>query len=99
MNEMTPETLKDVLSECRCPKTLMLNTAAEKVDTHASAWQADLARIEALKKAATEQAEDEALWFRAHTAPEACLQRALRRLHALIEGDTVMATLAEEKKP
>jgi hypothetical protein len=33
-----------------------------------------------------EQAEDEGLWFVAHTAPEAYLQAALRRLHAKIEG-------------
>ena len=32
-----------------------------------------------------EQAEDEALWFHAVTAPEAYLQQELRRLHAAIE--------------
>ena len=35
-----------------------------------------------------EQAEDEGLWFIARTAPEACLQAALRRLHEVIEGRT-----------
>ena len=55
------------------------------------------ARIEALEKAANEQAEDEGLWFHAATAPEAYLQKALRRLHALIEGDMLMAALAKEK--
>ena len=34
-----------------------------------------------------EQAEDEALWFVAQTAPEAYLQQALRRLHAAVEGE------------
>lgn len=32
------------------------------------------------------QAEDEGLWFVAETVPEAYLQRALRKLHAVIEG-------------
>ncbi len=35
-----------------------------------------------------EQAEDEGLWFRAITAPEAYLQEELRRLHAAIEETT-----------
>ena len=33
------------------------------------------------------QAEDEGLWFEARTAPEAYLQRELRKLHALIEQE------------
>ena len=32
------------------------------------------------------QAEDEGLWFRATTAPEAYLQKALRDLHTVIES-------------
>lgn len=32
-----------------------------------------------------EQAEDEGLWFIAETAPEAYLQRELRKLHAVVE--------------
>ncbi len=32
-----------------------------------------------------EQAEDEGLWFMTHTAPEAYLQQALRRLHVAVE--------------
>lgn len=31
------------------------------------------------------QAEDDGLWFRAQTAPEAYLQAALRKLHAAVE--------------
>ena len=31
------------------------------------------------------QAEDEGIWFRAETAPEAYLQQELRLLHAVIE--------------
>ena len=38
-------------------------------------------------KIVVEQADDEALWFEATTAPEAYLQAALRRLHAVIEAD------------
>lgn len=34
------------------------------------------------------QAEDDGLWFDAHTAPEAYLQQELRKLHAIIEGET-----------
>ena len=37
-----------------------------------------------------EQAEDEALWFIAEYITEDFLQRALRRLHAAIEGDWEM---------
>jgi hypothetical protein len=33
-----------------------------------------------------EQAEDEGLWFKAVTAPEAYLQQELRKLHAAIEA-------------
>jgi hypothetical protein len=32
-----------------------------------------------------EQAEDEGLWFKPETAPEAYLQQELRRLHKIIE--------------
>ena len=38
-----------------------------------------------IKKMVDKQAEDEGLWFEAQTAPEAYLQNALRKLHALIE--------------
>ena len=33
-----------------------------------------------------QQAEDEGLWFVAHTASEAYLQQELRKLHSAIEG-------------
>lgn len=52
------------------------------------------------------QAEDEALWFKAETAPEAYLQQALRALHAAVERpdadherfayETVLLTIMEE---
>lgn len=42
---------------------------------------------EIIRRIVDEQAEDEGLWFQAQTAPEAYLQRALRRLHAAVEGD------------
>jgi hypothetical protein len=35
-----------------------------------------------------EQADDEGLWFEAATAPEAYLQKALRRLHEAIEAQS-----------
>jgi hypothetical protein len=41
--------------------------------------------IEPILALVSEQAEDEGLWFRAETAPEAYLQQELRRLHAAIE--------------
>jgi|GEM_PF-2042633 len=47
------------------------------------AAEADLIKIKAL---VNEQAEDEGLWFRAETAPEAYLQNHLRVLHGVIEG-------------
>ena len=56
------------------------------------------AYIEVLKKVANEQAENAGLWFRARTAPEEYLQNALRRLHALIEGDALMAALRSEEE-
>lgn len=40
-----------------------------------------------LKSLVNEQAEDESLWFDATYISEAILMRALRRLHAAIEGD------------
>ena len=38
-------------------------------------------------KVVVEQADDEALWFEAATAPEAYLQKELRRLHQVIEAE------------
>ena len=43
--------------------------------------------INTARRVAAEQANDDGLWFKAETAPEAYLQQALRRLHAVIEGD------------
>ena len=43
-----------------------------------------------------EQVEDEGLWFVAQTAPEAYLQDALRRLHAVIEGAGMIQTYDKE---
>jgi len=40
------------------------------------------------KDVAGDQANDEGLWFDAQTAPEAYLQRKLRELHAVIEGES-----------
>lgn len=46
-----------------------------------------LQAIEAARKIAAEQAEDEALWFVPVTAAEAYLQVALRRLTRAVEGE------------
>jgi hypothetical protein len=46
---------------------------------------------EKLIKLVNEQAEDESLWFHAHYVTEDVLMRALRRLHAAIEGDWELA--------
>ena len=52
-----------------------------------SNWTSAIAMDEkAIKDLLAEQANDEGLWFEAETAAEAYLQRALRRLHAAIEG-------------
>lgn len=46
-----------------------------------------------------EQAEDGGLWFAAETITEAMLQRALRRLHAVVEGDDDAAELLRHCPP
>jgi hypothetical protein len=43
-------------------------------------------RHDAAQRVVAEQAEDAGLWFVATSATEAYLQRALRRLHAAVEG-------------
>jgi hypothetical protein len=57
------------------------------VESVATAFDAARKYVKLLELVA-EQAEDEGLWFRARTAPEAYLQQKLRRLHALIEEGT-----------
>lgn len=48
----------------------------------------DSNRLQDARQLIGEQADDDGLWFRAATAPEAMLQNALRRLHEAIEGKT-----------
>ena len=43
-------------------------------------------RYAALRAIVDEQAEDEGLWFKAETAPEAYLKQELRKLHAAVES-------------
>jgi hypothetical protein len=43
-------------------------------------------RLTEIRAIVDAQAEDEGLWFRARTAPEAYLQQELRRLHEAIEA-------------
>ena len=45
---------------------------------------------EQLKKIVDEQAEDEGLWFDPVYVTEDYLQKALRRLHAAIEGEDLL---------
>ena len=45
------------------------------------------ARLKRIQSVVETQAEDEALWFVAQTAPEGYLQAQLRVLHASIEGE------------
>ena len=44
-----------------------------------------MADLSAIKELAVAQAEDDGLWFEAHTAAEAYLQQELRRLHEAVE--------------
>ena len=52
-------------------------------------WQKENERLKEAEQVAKEQAEDEGLWFLIATASEGYLQQALRRLHAVIEGDAL----------
>ncbi len=42
-------------------------------------------KLKEIRELVNRQAEDPGLWFDAQTAPEAYLQRELRKLHNLIE--------------
>jgi hypothetical protein len=53
----------------------------------------------AIQQLVNEQAEDEALWCKAHTVIESLLQAALRKLHAEIESAPQPATAAHEEPP
>lgn len=53
-----------------------------RVDELRHRAEADLAK---LRQMVAQQAEDDGLWFRAATAPEAYLQQELRKLHAAVE--------------
>lgn len=47
-------------------------------------------KLDKIKAVVDEQAEDESLWAKPVYISENYIQRALRRLHAAIEGDEVM---------
>lgn len=71
-----------------------LDETKENVRFATEQWQremADAVDLRAtnakLRAVVDEQADDGGLWFVPETAPEDYLQRALRRLHAAIEGD------------
>ena len=61
------------------------NQEIERLEKENERLTAENTRIRAL---VDEQAEDDGLWFVAQYAPEAYLQKALRRLHEVIEGKT-----------
>lgn len=48
---------------------------------------AEHAHLELAEELIAKQANDAGLWFIAETAAEAYLQKALRKLHAVIEGE------------
>lgn len=50
-----------------------------------------LTALRELAEVVDAQAEDEGLWFFAHTAPEAYQQQELRRLHAAVEATVNVA--------
>jgi hypothetical protein len=52
-----------------------------------------------LRKLVEWQAEDDGLWFKATTAPEAYLQQELRKLHAAIEAAAQAAPAQEPVAP
>lgn len=55
------------------------------------------ARVAAIQAVVDEQAEDDGLWFRAQYATEAYLQRALRHLHAVVEGHDALSSLSAKE--
>ena len=95
MSEMTPE-MEDLRWVAGHLADIGEGSYCRRVDKALRAWEADIARREALEadrghlmilKSVTQaQAMDEAIWGVAVTAMEVYLQRSLRYLHALIEG-------------
>jgi hypothetical protein len=67
-----------------------LDVAADEIERLRAALELCSSIVEA-------QAKDEGLWFIAQTMPEAYLQKALRLLHATIEGKSMIARTALEK--
>lgn len=58
---------------------------SSEVDVNSGAKEDRIRLLGPILLCVCEQADDEGLWFRAVTAPEAYLQQELRRLHAEIE--------------
>ena len=67
---------------------LSQDEALEKVDLILSEFYRLEASLRAIRDLVDEQANDEGLWFYAHTAPEGYLQAALRKLAQVIEENT-----------
>lgn len=49
----------------------------------------EVGKLRKIQAVVDEQAEDEGLWHEASYASEAYIQKELRRLHAIIEEDTI----------
>lgn len=54
--------------------------------------------LKEIKRLINEQAEDEGLWFKATTAPEAYLQRCLRELHFACEKLIIIEALTQNEQ-
>ena len=64
------------------------NMTGNRPKTDAETTPEKLQRLIATEIIVLKQADDYDLWCVAETEAEECLQRALRRLHAAIEGET-----------
>lgn len=79
--------LTDEVAALQADKSSMFS----QIVKHQAEIDALQVQVEAAKKLVGAQAEDAGLWFAATTAPEAYLQQELRRLHAVVEGDSSIA--------
>ena len=90
---------RDALAEYyrdEAPVMVMIDAAIAEAEEYNRAYELLFkehgklrAEAEGVRALTAQQAEDDGLWFEAKTAPEAYLQAALRRLHAVIETPNV----------
>lgn len=67
---------------CKCATSVVCRTVDGKME---QAWKVGGEDVQSVVAA---QADDECLWFAPQTPGEDILQRALRRLHAAVEGES-----------